>query len=260
MESINKFYNKRRAFTLVELLVVIAIIALLLSILMPALNRVREAGRRVKCGGYLHNSGLALMLYAQENNGYFPVRTPSIDGDGLCGMGIPNLNVLAKFGINRQNLYCPSNKEETMVMKNQDVLWNNFGTRRVTGYFWMLPTVSIMESLPTPLPLNSGKVWAVSTMQKNAVEIELMSDNVLSDRNSPWTAANGYPYGNFDYVRAGGAIIAKYTTSHMIGSKADKAAGGNILFCDGHVSWRPFMKGSVPFMQPRNDIGSTFWW
>ena len=55
------------AFTLVELLVVISIIALLLSILMPALNRVREQAKSVMCKTNLRTIGQAEMLYAQEN-------------------------------------------------------------------------------------------------------------------------------------------------------------------------------------------------
>jgi prepilin-type N-terminal cleavage/methylation domain-containing protein len=60
---------KRRGFTLIELLVVIAIIALLMAILMPALNRARELGRRTVCGGNLKQLALAWVMYADENRG-----------------------------------------------------------------------------------------------------------------------------------------------------------------------------------------------
>jgi prepilin-type N-terminal cleavage/methylation domain-containing protein len=62
----------RVAFTLVELLVVIAIIALLMSILMPALARVRRQAKAVLCQARLKQLGACFAMYAGENDGFFP--------------------------------------------------------------------------------------------------------------------------------------------------------------------------------------------
>ncbi|HUW19636.1 MAG TPA: type II secretion system protein [Sedimentisphaerales bacterium] len=64
--------NKRRGFTLIELLVVIAIIALLMSMLLPALNRVKEQAKMVVCRSNLHQYGIASRIYLDDNEARFP--------------------------------------------------------------------------------------------------------------------------------------------------------------------------------------------
>lgn len=61
-----------KAFTLVELLVVIGIIALLISILLPSLNKAREAANGVQCLSNLRQVGLAVRQYSDENKGFLP--------------------------------------------------------------------------------------------------------------------------------------------------------------------------------------------
>jgi len=66
------FLSENSAFTLIELLVVISIIALLLGILLPAMNRAREAGRSVVCMANVRRISMAGYIYALENEDKFP--------------------------------------------------------------------------------------------------------------------------------------------------------------------------------------------
>jgi len=112
--------GQRHAFTLIELLVVISIIALLISILLPALSSTRRSARRVQCATALNQVGTAAASYAADHKGLIPepfdtnypyeARMALRSGDGR-GIG----ELYGKDYIQTPEIfYCPSQTDEKM--------------------------------------------------------------------------------------------------------------------------------------------------
>ena len=96
--------HRGRAFTLIELLVVIAVIALLISLLLPALGRAREPSKGVTCLSNLHSFGQAVTLYNSAFNEFYPLSShsaKSIDSPSAW------LESLQPYGVTAQDRFCP---------------------------------------------------------------------------------------------------------------------------------------------------------
>ncbi|HEV8378083.1 MAG TPA: prepilin-type N-terminal cleavage/methylation domain-containing protein [Tepidisphaeraceae bacterium] len=234
-------FHERLGFTLVELLVVIAIIALLIAMLLPALNKAREIANRAKCASNLRQLGQAIKTYAADSNGQYPRVRHNVGGIPRYFSGFrsdnpfdngepaPNDVTAALFLLIRHKLLtlnvfiCPSSDQRVDDLNGRSILQcSNFSDSYPLGW-------SLSYSYANPY---SGSIGLAPEDGAYKFTPQTRGDfAIAADRND----------GDDRFKNLNPS--APQSDMKWMNSQNHKKEGKNVLYNDGHVVWcnHPFV-------------------
>jgi len=217
---------RKRAFTLVELLVVIGIIALLISILLPSLQKAREAANRTVCASNLKQIALGILMYAQDHKGVFPAGHLNAVSDNSRGgnahylaLGRPTFNYevgsqrllnpwISKSDSSFAVYRCPT--DATKPFPPGLLAWggNPNGSTHFeiwgTSYSYIGGALSLAGLHPpqttVPLPFNEWALWGSKQSRIRRASMQVMATEqdwqwLWGEEWAPWTSVRyGFPH------------------------------------------------------------------
>lgn len=278
------FRRGNRGFTFVEALLVVAVLAVIISLMLPALNKTRERMRVVTCANQLKQLGVYYGLYSSDNRGFlggnvvwelrdcFNSNAPTAGYNGTYYQRSPwgaSTVALAKYGFNRPTTLCPSRTYSRYYSKLHDFTDNAFYSHnqpyamrpRNWGGNMLTPSFSLnyqdywffagFGNYPT-VDWANEKQWGVYTGPGYAWPSELQSPTVhLRQKRSPKAVlamdrswCESTMFSFYGYNDIG-RISSHLGKAHKAKGAVPLAAGGNNLLLDLSVAWTP-LQGEMP--------------
>jgi prepilin-type N-terminal cleavage/methylation domain-containing protein/prepilin-type processing-associated H-X9-DG protein len=237
-------FSRSRGFTLVELLVVIGIIALLISILLPALSKAQESAKRVSCLSNLRQLGGAMVMYLTANRGNFPRSAPYTDipkdnydwvswlpgADPKDGALVPYLG-----GFMKKIYLCPTDDVNAHTAAS--------GHPRYPYSYSMNSRLNIWEPGKT-MPFQDTSYYDKHDVALKITEVRNPTEKILFfeeddasiDDGSGKLSTPNLLAVRHDRQNQKSATITINLLSGGISVPASEARG-NVVFCDGHADY-----------------------
>jgi len=231
----NSSQNARGGFTLIELLVVIAIIAILAALLLPALAKARDKGKRISCMSNMRQVGVALQMYEQDGRKLPPKRHPVDDFNNPFAP--PNvLNLLISYlgtkpGALSPAVYnCPSLRPHPNPVY-APTRYSSTGLSANT-----VPLGRPLSAIPRPAAIIlTQEAWSLSNQLWNQPEPGNRSEAALEGRIPT-------PYHEW-HMWASRFVHESFISTSMrehLSNVHDE--GGNLVFVDGHAEYRKYRR------------------
>lgn len=253
-------------FTLIELLVVVSIIALLVSILLPALSKARDQARKAVCASNLHQFALAEVTYAEGYNGYLPYFQSGTHVHDISRLFFEKMQ--DEYGLELKHFLCPGR-----ITKEDDILGNSYNTNPNAFYYTVTycflnprpcnTSMGLMDWPPTPEDYPAVVIYPDTEYigprklsDKRGITVPIITDDV-SFRTS-YVLSKGYTMEVMESPKGQAGIAWDKTTfNHRRGDNMPSSQ--NHVFIDGHVeNVDPY--DLLPRMQYGSGPTTSIWW